>query len=56
MSLFKHFIISNSTYSWCGASLSRDVDKIVVAPSEKIDSGEGLWGFDGLLPEDWIKM
>jgi len=56
MSLFKHFIISNSTYSWWGAWLSRDADKIVVAPSEKIDSGEGLWGFDGLLPDDWIKM
>ena len=56
MSQFSNFIISNSTYSWWGAWLSNKVDKIVVAPSDKIDSAEGLWGFEGLLPDEWIKL
>lgn len=56
MTQFSHFIISNSTYSWWGAWLSNKVDKIIVAPNERIESGEGLWGFDGLLPDEWIKL
>ena len=54
MSQFRHFIIGNSTFSWWGAWLSDYKDKKVVAPSEVIDSGEGCWGFEGLIPESWI--
>lgn len=56
MSQFRNFIIGNSTFSWWGAWLSEYSDKKVVAPAEIIDSGEGCWGFEGLLPREWITL
>lgn len=56
MSQFRNFIIGNSTFSWWGAWLSDSSDKKVVAPAEIIDSGEGCWGFEGLLPGEWITL
>lgn len=45
----KHFIISNSTYSWWGQFLSENEDKIVMAPS--------IWNremnADGIYMPDW---
>ena len=56
MSLCKHFIIANSTFSWWGAWLAAHPDKIVIAPGFEIRSGVAGWGFKGLLPEEWIKL
>lgn len=52
MTQSKHFIISNSTFSWWGAWLSSNTNKIIVAP-QKIKNGEGTWGFKNLFPESW---
>ena len=55
MTLCRHFIIANSTFSWWGAWLSRDASGIVIAPDFELRKGVAWWGFDGLIPERWIK-
>jgi len=52
MSLCKHNIIANSTFSWWGAWLNTNNNKIVIMPEK--------WLLDntcsGIFPKDWIKM
>lgn len=55
MTLCDHFIIANSTFSWWGAWLSGHPSKTVIAPGLEIRKGVSSWGFEGLLPEQWIK-
>jgi hypothetical protein len=52
----RHFVIANSTFSWWGAWLSDSGNKRVIAPSLVKRSGDSWWGFDGLLPDDWLKL
>ena len=54
MSLCRHNIIANSSFSWWGAWLNENPDKIVAAPGRWInDPGEDQ---KDIVPESWIKI
>lgn len=56
MTQCQHFIIANSTFSWWGAWLAHHQGKKIIAPGFEKRDGKMCWGFNGLLPEDWIKL
>jgi len=53
MSLCKHHIIANSSYSWWGAWLSQAPEKQVVAPKAWFAKDNES---DDLVPEDWRRL
>lgn len=52
MSLCQHNIVANSSFSWWGAWLNQNSDKIVVAPKRWINGDLNL----DTIPNSWIKI
>lgn len=55
MSLCKHNIIPNSTFSWWGAWLNNNPEKIVIAPEKWFNDCTNL-DYSNIVPETWIKI
>ena len=53
MSLCKHNIIANSTFSWWAAWLNKNINKIVIMPEKWIIRD---YSPEGIYPESWIKI
>ncbi|MBO7135558.1 MAG: alpha-1,2-fucosyltransferase, partial [Spirochaetaceae bacterium] len=51
----KHNIIPNSSFSWWGAWLNQNKEKIVVAPSKWVNDNSGL-DFSDIIPSSWIRI
>lgn len=54
MSLCKHHIIANSSFSWWGAWLNSNSHKIVIAPKQWFRSD--TLNYRDVVPETWIKI
>lgn len=55
MSMCKHNIISNSSFSWWSAYLNANPEKVVTAPRKWFTSESGI-DYRDLIPADWIIM
>lgn len=56
MSLCRHHIITNSSYSWWGAWLADKQAQIVIAPRQWLADTCANPCADGLIPPEWIRM
>lgn len=54
MTQCQHFITANSTFSWWGAWLGGDKEKVVICPSA--NANIAAWGFKGQIPDSWLKI
>lgn len=53
MSMCNHHIIANSSFSWWGAWLNPDLEKIVVAPRKWFANGNNV---KDLFPQGWVTL
>ena len=58
MSLCKHNIIANSSFSWWGAYLNKNKNKIIIYPNPNNWFGQSLGNkkMDDMFPESWYKI
>lgn len=56
MSCAKHNIIANSTYSWWGAWLNSNPEKIVIAPKKFFNPINVFFSTSDILCEDWLAL
>jgi len=54
MSLCKHNIIANSSFSWWGAWMNANPDKIVISPDKWFN--DGSLNIDDLIPASWTRI
>lgn len=54
MSSCQHHIIANSSFSWWGAWLNPNPNKVVIAPKEWFATTER--NYQDVVPENWIKL
>lgn len=54
MSKCKHNIIANSSFSWWGAWLNQNPNKIVIAPKNWFKNES--WAPKDLIPENWLRI
>jgi hypothetical protein len=56
MSLCKHQIIANSSFSWWGAWLNQNKNKIVFAPKKWFSYTKTSVNTNDIIPDSWIKI
>ncbi len=54
MSMCKHFVTANSSYSWWGAWMIDNKSKVVISPKNWIRSD--LYTHKDLIPEEWLVL
>ena len=54
MSMCEHNIIANSSFSWWGAWLNPNPDKIVIAPKQWTKKAQ--WQQKDIIPKSWIRI
>lgn len=56
MSICRHHIIANSTFSWFGAYFNTQNDKLVFYPSVWFGPAQGTKKMEDLFPKEWRKI
>ncbi len=54
MSVCKHNIVANSSFSWWGAWLNNNPNKIIIAPKKWFLNPD--WDSKDIIPDSWIKI